>query len=100
MGKELLLKCEQMCKSFGPTKAVNHVDLEVFRGEIRGLIGENGSGKSTISSIIAGVQPCDSGTMYYNGNTYTPKPNLIRKLFARHILPLAQFFQFFTETLL
>jgi len=28
------------------------------------------------------------------------KPNLIRKLFARHILPLAQFFQFFTETLL
>lgn len=73
MGKELLLKCEQMCKSFGPTKAVNHVDLEVFRGEIRGLIGENGSGKSTISSIIAGVQPCDSGMMYYNGNTYTPK---------------------------
>ena len=79
MGKELLLKCEQMCKSFGPTKAVNHVDLEVFRGEIRGLIGENGSGKSTISSIIAGVQPCDSGTMYYNGNTYTPRAWLMHR---------------------
>ncbi|WP_321015556.1 ATP-binding cassette domain-containing protein, partial [Hungatella effluvii] len=46
-----------MCKNFGVTVALNHVDITIRRGEIRGLIGENGSGKSTVSSIIAGIQP-------------------------------------------
>ena len=72
MEKELLLRCEKICKNFGPTRALVQVDLSVRRGEIRGLIGENGSGKSTLSSIIAGVQPCDSGTMYYQGEEYRP----------------------------
>lgn len=72
MSKELLLKCEHICKSFGPTKALSDVHLEVSRGEIRGLIGENGSGKSTLSSIVAGVQPYDSGEMIFKGETYCP----------------------------
>lgn len=72
MSKELLLKCEHIFKSFGPTKALSDVHLEVSRGEIRGLIGENGSGKSTLSSIIAGVQPCDSGEMVFKGENYKP----------------------------
>lgn len=72
MGKELLLKCEHMYKNFGPTKALVDVELEINRGEIRGLIGENGSGKSTICSIVAGVQGYDSGTMIYKGETYKP----------------------------
>ena len=61
-----------MFKSFGPTKALVDVELEVNRGEIRGLIGENGSGKSTISSIVAGVQPYDSGEMFFKGEPYKP----------------------------
>lgn len=73
MKKEILLRCEHMYKSFGPTKALTDVLLEVSRGEIRGLIGENGSGKSTISSIVAGVQPCDSGEMFFKGEAYLPK---------------------------
>lgn len=67
MAKEVLLNCRGICKSFGATKALQNVDLVVNRGEIRGLIGENGSGKSTISSIVAGVQPCDSGTIEFHG---------------------------------
>ncbi|MCI9133100.1 MAG: sugar ABC transporter ATP-binding protein [Lachnospiraceae bacterium] len=73
MGKEIILKCEHICKSFGVTKALADVPLEVSRGEIRGLIGENGSGKSTISSIVAGVQPYDSGSMTLNGEPFEPK---------------------------
>lgn len=72
VAKELLLKCEHISKSFGVTKALADVRLEVSRGEIRGLIGENGSGKSTISSIIAGVQPYDTGSMTLRGKTYLP----------------------------
>ena len=45
---ENILVCKGMNKSFGPTKAVVDVDFSIQRGEIRGLIGENGSGKSTI----------------------------------------------------
>ena len=72
MRTELLLEIRQMCKSFGPTKALQNVDMRVYRGEIRGLIGENGSGKSTISSIIAGMQRADSGEMMYKGEPYRP----------------------------
>lgn len=39
----------------------------VKRGEVRGLIGENGSGKSTVTSIFSGMQPADSGEMFYRG---------------------------------
>jgi ribose transport system ATP-binding protein len=69
---EVLLRVEKMSKSFGPTKALQEVDLTVYRGEIRGFVGENGSGKSTLSSIVAGIQKCDSGKMYKDGEPYAP----------------------------
>ena len=53
---ETLLEIKKMCKNFGPIVALKDVDLTVRRGEIHGLIGENGSGKSTITSIAAGMQ--------------------------------------------
>lgn len=74
--RENLVRVEHMYKSFGPTKALVDVSLEVNRGEIRGLIGENGSGKSTVSSIIAGVQGADSGEMFVHGEPYKPKQML------------------------
>lgn len=72
MGKERLLYCRSISKSFGETKALQEVSLEVNRGEIRGLIGENGSGKSTISSIVAGMQKMDSGEMEFMEKKYQP----------------------------
>ena len=62
---EPILKVENMNKRFGSTVALKDVSLSVYPGEIRGLIGENGSGKSTITSIVAGMQACDSGKMIY-----------------------------------
>ena len=52
--------------------ALNDVSLTVYPGEIRGLIGENGSGKSTVTSIVAGMQECDSGAMTFQGQSWKP----------------------------
>lgn len=53
---EPILEMKNISKNFGSVIALKNVNLEVYPGEIRGLIGENGSGKSTISSIAAGMQ--------------------------------------------
>ena len=73
---EVLVEVKDMCKNFGVTVALNHVDITIRRGEIRGLIGENGSGKSTVSSIIAGIQPATSGEMFYKGKPWKPSTRL------------------------
>ncbi len=70
---EVIMQINHMRKTFGPTVALDDVDLTVRRGEIIGLIGENGSGKSTITSIFSGMQPCDSGEMFYKGQPWNPK---------------------------
>ncbi len=69
---EILVQVKDMCKNFGVTIALNHVDIDIRRGQILGLIGENGSGKSTVSSIIAGIQPPTSGSMTYKGHPWSP----------------------------
>ena len=69
---KVLVEVKDMCKNFGVTIALSHVDYTIRTGEIRGLIGENGSGKSTVSSIIAGLQPPTSGTMTYKGKPWKP----------------------------
>ena len=67
---KLIIETRKLCKNFGPTVALNNVDLKVYRGQITGLIGENGSGKSTITSIVAGMQPATSGEIYYKGELH------------------------------
>lgn len=69
---KILMEVRGVSKSFGPTVALKNVDITVRAGEIRGLIGENGSGKSTVTSIYAGMQPADSGEMYFLGERWEP----------------------------
>lgn len=69
---KILMEVCGVSKSFGPTVALKNVDITVRAGEIRGLIGENGSGKSTVTSIYAGMQPADSGEMYFLGERWEP----------------------------
>lgn len=73
MDNELILVAQKVCKAFGPTRALIDVDVQVRKGEIRGLIGENGSGKSTFSSIVAGALDMDSGELLLHGKPYSPK---------------------------
>ncbi len=65
--KQAVLLAEHIDKSFGITHAVNDVSLSVDAGEIRGLIGENGSGKSTFCSLLCGIYPLDSGRFMLGG---------------------------------
>jgi len=67
-----ILEMKNISKRFGSVVALNKVDLTVYPGEIRGLIGENGSGKSTISSIAAGMQKANEGQMLFKGIKWEP----------------------------
>ena len=69
---EPILQMKNINKKFGHVIALKDVNLDVYPGEIRGLIGENGSGKSTISSIAAGMQKATSGDMYFKGDKWQP----------------------------
>ncbi len=73
MGQEIIFEAKHMHKRFGSTVALKDVDFQLKRGEIRGLVGENGSGKSTIMSIASGMQEATSGEMYFKGEAWNPK---------------------------
>ena len=62
-----LLELKSISKSFGGVQALRSVDFTLNAGQIHGLAGENGAGKSTMMKIIAGVHPADSGTMRVDG---------------------------------
>ncbi len=68
-----VLQLRNISKRFGSVTALDHVSLDVYPGEIRGLIGENGSGKSTISSIAAGIQKADEGEMFFMDREWKPE---------------------------
>jgi ribose transport system ATP-binding protein len=68
----IALKLSKISKSFGPTVALDAVDLDLRKGEVHALIGENGAGKSTLMNVIAGSLLPDQGTMEINGTPYTP----------------------------
>ena len=70
--KQPIFKASHIVKQFGPTIALNDVDIEIYSGEIRGFIGENGSGKSTMSAIMTGIYEKTSGTMWYHGEVWEP----------------------------
>ena len=67
MEKKTLLVAEHIDKRFGITHAVNDVSLTIAAGEIRGLIGENGSGKSTFSQMLCGIYSIGGGSFTLNG---------------------------------
>ena len=62
-----LLELTDISKSFGGVQALRNVDFTLNAGEIHGLAGENGAGKSTMMKIISGVHSADSGTMRVDG---------------------------------
>lgn len=64
---DALLKMCEITKSFPGVLALDKVDLEVAAGEIHGLVGENGAGKSTIIKVLAGVYQANSGTVAIDG---------------------------------
>lgn len=66
MGDRVVLRLEDIVKTFPGVKALDGVKLDVKEGEVHALCGENGAGKSTLMKIIAGAQGYTSGRMYIN----------------------------------
>jgi len=60
-------------KAFGGVHAVDGADLECFPGEVHGVIGENGTGKSTLIKILSGVLPADAGEVTLHGERLHPR---------------------------
>lgn len=65
--KELLLECKGIEKQFNGIRVLKDVDLDVRKGEVHALMGENGAGKSTIIKIITGVYTKDAGQIFMDG---------------------------------
>src|SRR4051812_43233963 len=59
-------------KSFGATRALKGVSLEIAPGEVHALIGENGAGKSTLMKVLSGAHAADEGAMELDGQPYVP----------------------------
>jgi len=64
-----LLKIESLTKRFGGVVAVDDCSLEVASGSITGLIGPNGSGKTTVFNLVTGFIPRDSGSVSFKTRT-------------------------------
>lgn len=71
MGREPLLKVENITKMFGGVQALVDVDLEVYPGDIMGIIGPNGSGKTTLVNVITGFIRADAGRVSFKGQDIT-----------------------------
>ena len=64
---EPMLQVRQLTKRFGGLTAVDRVDLEVYPGEVVGLLGDNGAGKSTLIKMVSGVYRPDGGQIFFQG---------------------------------
>lgn len=67
MEKEVVLKIENVTKTYGERKSVDDLSLEVYAGEIFGFLGPNGAGKTTTIRMITGLSKITSGEIYIAG---------------------------------
>ena len=58
---DIVLSIRGMCKSFGRNRVLDHINLDVKRGTVMGLMGENGAGKSTMMKCLFGTYQKDEG---------------------------------------
>ena len=65
--QEVLLRVENLCQYFGPTKAVHNVSFDIRKGEVFGLVGESGCGKTTTGRSIIKIYNITSGSIYFKG---------------------------------
>lgn len=66
MATEPILQVSSLTKRFGGLIAVDNVDLELYPGEVVGLVGDNGAGKSTLIKMVSGVYQPDGGEIFFD----------------------------------
>ena len=70
----MILRLDNLTKSFGSLKAVDGIQLEVAPGEALGIIGPNGAGKTTLFNLVTGLLKPDTGTVWFGGRNITHAP--------------------------
>ena len=74
MTEQPILRVDRVTKTFGGIIALNRVSFDVNEGEILGIIGPNGSGKTTVVNCITGFIKVSSGSVHFRGKEITGKP--------------------------
>ncbi len=87
-----ILQIQQLSKSFGKIQAVNKLDLQVLQGQVFGILGPNGSGKTTTLGMILEVVAPDSG----NFNWFENKSNVEARKMIGSILETPSFYPYLT----
>jgi rhamnose transport system ATP-binding protein len=82
MSKEILLRAENVTKSYAGVHALRSASFELRAGEIHALIGENGAGKSTFIKVITGAVLNDGGTIEISGERISENSPSIAKSFG------------------
>jgi branched-chain amino acid transport system ATP-binding protein len=67
----MLLRSERLTKAFGGVVALNAIDFSISSGEVVGIIGPNGSGKTTFFNALSGILPVTSGRIIFNDQDVT-----------------------------
>lgn len=99
--KEVLLSLRGLCKHFeirsgllnlnkSYLKAVDHINLDIYKGECFGLVGESGCGKTTLGKMIAGLYTPTAGQIFYNGTDLAALSRNERRKFCREIQMIFQ----------
>ena len=90
------LQVENLSKSFGGLKAVQHVDLTIEEGETIGLIGPNGSGKTTTLNLLTGFLKPNAGAILFRGKDIAglPRAKICPQGIARTFQLIKPFLEF------
>lgn len=76
----VIIRAEDLTKSYGEKTAVSHLNLEIFRGEIFGLLGPNGAGKTTTTLMLLGLTEPTSGSASIDGMDCTRDPIGVKRV--------------------
>ncbi len=92
--KENILSAKGLTKEFGfgatKTLAVDHVDMDLYKGEVVSIVGESGSGKTTLAKMILGLISITEGEIYFQGKRREIRTNQQRQEYWKNIQAIFQ----------
>ncbi len=78
--RAVTLETKNLCKFFGGVKAINNINMHVYKSEILAIVGDNGAGKSTLIKVISGFHKRNSGEIFIEGKKVeVDDPNVAKK---------------------
>ena len=77
---EIIIRTNELVKQYGDVTAVDHLNLEIHKGEVFGLLGPNGAGKTTTTLMLLGLTDPSSGTAEINGLDCTRDALAVKKI--------------------